>query len=406
MTIGLRQSSRVSICFGGRSAAKTSLLNSRIILNACFLNCVFFIGTASAAPPQVVFPLPDGDPGLNLPFQLPNPVSLTDGGVPNEYGRTVFTQGWDFGAEGGTATENDFAFNRYTPSLRFDPFDPPPGGPPAVSMPENKDWAFHVELRHTGNYGPSVDTVLKAVHSPLDYGGTSDGREDNIFRLDWRSNGLWRVYVGAAAGAGQWKEAVRNLVHPPEPQFVNFDVHYRSGLSLMDIYWDNQLVASASTDHGRYDPDFLQFEHIADFGTMTFRNFRWGTLALPATIDGDYNENGVVDAADYVVWRKNLDAVGNPGEVPGDGDDGSGTGAPDGLVDQDDYAFWRSRFGAITPLGSGAGSVLGASVPEPAGALLLTAASLYLVPLASRRARRCSVSGRVVTNNFSVHYTC
>ena len=89
----------------------------------------------------------------------------------------------------------------------------------------------------------------------------------------------------------------------------------------MDFYWADQLVATASTGHGRYDPDFLQFEHWQDLGTMTFRNFRWGTLAAPETVDGDYNSDGIVDAADYVVWRKNVDAVGNPGEVLGDGDD-------------------------------------------------------------------------------------
>ena len=159
---------------------------------------VLLSGRVLAAPPQVVFPLADGDPGINLPFQLPNPVSLTDGGVPNEYGRTVFTNGWDFGSEGGTAPANRDAMNRYTPSLRFDPFDPPPAGPPAVAMPENKDWAFHVELRHTGTYGPAPDTALKAVHSPLDYGGPSDGREDNIFMLSWRTNGTWRIYAGGA----------------------------------------------------------------------------------------------------------------------------------------------------------------------------------------------------------------
>jgi hypothetical protein len=131
----------------------------------------------------------------------------------------------------------------------------------------------------------------------------------------------------------------------------------------------------------------LQFEHINDLGTMTFRNFRWGTLTAPEAVDGDYNSDGIVDAADYAVWRKNVDAVGNPGEVLGDGDDGSGTGTPDGLVDDDDYAFWVSRFG-MTSSGSGGGASQIANAPEPSGLVLVAATCALLLPMSRHRAKR------------------
>lgn len=67
---------------------------------------------------------------------------------------------------------------------------------------------------------------------------------------------------------------------------------------------------------------------------------------LPAVF-GDYNQNGVVDAADYVVWRKTLaNSV-----TPFSGADGDG----DGVVDQDDYGVWRAHFGSAVPA-SGVGS--------------------------------------------------
>jgi hypothetical protein len=67
---------------------------------------------------------------------------------------------------------------------------------------------------------------------------------------------------------------------------------------------------------------------------------------LPQPIDGDYNNNGTVDAADYVLWRK------NPGAFGGD---------PAG------YNTWRTNFGRT----SGSSAVLsGGAVPEP-GAILL-----------------------------------
>ena len=71
---------------------------------------------------------------------------------------------------------------------------------------------------------------------------------------------------------------------------------------------------------------------------------------LPATFFGDYNQNGVVDSADYVVWRKTLGTIGVPAYSSADGDG-------DGTIDQDDYGVWRAHFGMTAPLpaaGSGA----------------------------------------------------
>jgi hypothetical protein len=84
----------------------------------------------------------------------------------------------------------------------------------------------------------------------------------------------------------------------------------------------------------------------------------------------DYNHNGDIDAADYVVWR---DTLGSTTERVADGDG-------DGTVDEDDYDLWRHHFGAAA--GSAAGqaavnpSLLG-SIPEPS-----TFADLVLVTIA------------------------
>lgn len=93
-------------------------------------------------------------------------------------------------------------------------------------------------------------------------------------------------------------------------------------------------------------------------------------LSPPVTsgVLADYNENGIVDAADYVVWRDNIGQFfGLTNENP--------TAATEGFVDQEDYDYWRSRFGETS--GSGVGSV--AAVPEPTSALLLTLCSWVAV---------------------------
>ena len=67
-----------------------------------------------------------------------------------------------------------------------------------------------------------------------------------------------------------------------------------------------------------------------------------------APYDGDYNNNGIVDAADYVVWRNGLGTT----------------------YTQSDYYVWRDQFGQMIP-GSGSGLESHAAVPEPAAAVML-----------------------------------
>jgi hypothetical protein len=92
-----------------------------------------------------------------------------------------------------------------------------------------------------------------------------------------------------------------------------------------------------------------------------FDNLTVNSISNP--INGDYNNDNVVNAQDYVVWRKN---IGQPaGTLPNDP-----TGETIGL---DQYNIWRAAFGSSS--GSGSGLSAG-SVPEPASVLLLLGASL------------------------------
>jgi formylglycine-generating enzyme required for sulfatase activity len=92
--------------------------------------------------------------------------------------------------------------------------------------------------------------------------------------------------------------------------------------------------------------------------------FRLAAPAAPAAVPGDYNNNGVVDAADYVVWRKHLGQTFQlENEV---------TNTSPGTVDEDDYNSWRARFGNTSGSGS-AMALQGAAVPEPAEAGMLVA---------------------------------
>ena len=94
--------------------------------------------------------------------------------------------------------------------------------------------------------------------------------------------------------------------------------------------------------------------------------------ATATTIPGDYNNNGVVDGADFVVWRNNERTTK---VLPND---------PYGpVIGASQYNLWRANFGK-TP-GTGAGSLVDAGgVPEP-GTIVLILGGLMSGALVRRR---------------------
>jgi hypothetical protein len=93
-------------------------------------------------------------------------------------------------------------------------------------------------------------------------------------------------------------------------------------------------------------------------------------------LPGDYNEDSVVDAADYVVWRKHL---GLQVTLPNDTSPGD--------VDGDDFAVWRTNFGRTISSGSLSVEV---EVPEPATHVMLTIALTGILLAVGRSRDRMS----------------
>lgn len=93
-------------------------------------------------------------------------------------------------------------------------------------------------------------------------------------------------------------------------------------------------------------------------------------------VDGDYNKNGQVDLADYILWRNSVGSLTNLAA------DGTG----DGFVDYRDYAYWRFRYGNDrSTLGAGQ---FAAQVPEPACLAIGSIAAYFATTISLRRTRR------------------
>jgi hypothetical protein len=118
----------------------------------------------------------------------------------------------------------------------------------------------------------------------------------------------------------------------------------------------------------------IHFDMVSPDNSTKFRTtLMVADVGLIAGTPGDYNNNGTVDAGDYVLWRK---YQGTTQVLPNDP-----TG---GTIGSTQYTTWRSQFGQPPGSGSGASGSASAAVPEPATLVLL----LIILVAADCRLRR------------------
>jgi glucose/arabinose dehydrogenase len=105
------------------------------------------------------------------------------------------------------------------------------------------------------------------------------------------------------------------------------------------------VVGLSAGPDGLYFTELYKDQDVVspiDAGARVFR------VRFAPAGNGDFNSDGSVDAADYIVWRKTLGTTGIPAYFGADGDG-------DTTIDQDDYTVWRNHFGLMLSA-AGAGS--------------------------------------------------
>jgi hypothetical protein len=212
---------------------------------------------------------------------------------------------------------------------------------------------------------------------PLPPGNIGLGEEQTVFYgVGTLTNGAPN-YPGRPAGTTFIGPAFNTLMVPP----VISGIPWATGDAFGDPLWNTAARLATGTFPAGITPGFFHDDDYASSGnvfTTLGSSMTPGTISL-ATVSTivrtnlnagamlpDYNDNGFVDAADYVVWRNTRDQTG--AGLAADGNN-------DGIVNQADYDLWRTHFGKPAP---GTGTALASSmsiapvtVPEPASGILL-----------------------------------
>jgi hypothetical protein len=261
------------------------------------------------------------------------------------------------------------------------------GLPPASAIGGSRDWFAHyggslavdttsgsLQLNH--DRGPFEVAILRYGHvlntspaAPLNADFTAEGHTQITFRLERTVSSApignklpAYLQLSLRSGVGSANEVGASFAVRP---FISDEA------MVVQMPFSEFQGFAGPLDFTDIDGIDLSF-HFEDFAELEISE-----IATSAGLPGDYNLDGTVNAADYVVWRDRVGMTSLPNRDP----------AASGIIGTDDFHFWKAQFGQTFPPAATAG-LPAATVPEPAMCLLLT--TIAACGLASLRPRTIS----------------
>ena len=120
---------------------------------------------------------------------------------------------------------------------------------------------------------------------------------------------------------------------------VRFRLFNAALVTVLNVTVSNSGVTLQADSFGLLQPLAASAADVPFGITISNVNYTGDTqVATGPALPGDYNDNVMVDAADFIVWRK---ANGTNAVLPGD--------STPGTVNQADYVVWKANFGNTLP---------------------------------------------------------
>lgn len=219
------------------------------------------------------------------------------------------------------------------------------------------------------NMNPNfANFVANELVPAIDAAYRTDNTAEARTILGTSMGGLNAAYFGAVKGS------VFQNIAPQSPAYnVNpaiYSLYQNNDLTFLDIFQTNgtlggdgngaNSMANIWSSRG-YDFDRLIANEGHSWGQWRGQLDDILTTLIGPPLIGDYNRDGAVDSADYVVWRKHLGSPSISNRDP----------ANTGLISQSDYDSWHKNLGESRTHPTDAAA---STVPEPCAAQLAMAA--------------------------------
>jgi hypothetical protein len=241
----------------------------------------------------------------------------------------------------------------------------------------NATWSAEEALSPTHSL-KLVDTNANSAEEWRSYATAIPAGEDRSLQLRW----FWKYNIAAGTEFLARLRLSDDDVTSLDLTNPNFEFHFTVSGATSDFEMFETTIALPDAVQS-FDLTFITGALVAS-GAIYIDDISVSLVMAPE-LPGDYNVDGIVDAADYIMWRDSLGQTGTG--LAADGD-------LNGMIDLGDYTVWRMHFGET--VGSGADASASAAVPEPTSLVMLNIGVLAM--LFRRRA--------VVSYSHTILRTC
>lgn len=223
-------------------------------------------------------------------------------------------------------------------------------------------WKLSARARFVENLGATATQGITAFF------------ENQVFSIavEHDAAGNLRGHIPQGGSFGLTYEVVDLAPATTASDYFDYSLSYNPATNTASFYFEGQLVGEALPGFSLVHEPLFQFGSgfiAGGTGRMNYSEaaitFYSSPTSSPAVQQGDFNEDGSVDATDFAIWR---DSLGRSDDLSADANNSR-------RIDVGDYEIWKQNFGrqiSSTLTETSATQ----PVPEPSGLAMASVAAL------------------------------